>query len=195
MTECIFEVDIEEGGRVSVGVKNFYGDFVPIDRLDQVKSLNKFNWTISVNAEATFEMISKHYSDAYDATTDNGTVKIVGTQVKYTPTAVGVGGFTLNGTKHNVTVIANQPVKPSLTLPTEGSVALPPIPVLASTAFVSDDVTVTHTSSRWQIATDPLFVNIVLDVESTTSLTTFQSSRLSNGVTYYSRVKHIGTKP
>jgi len=191
----ILKSEIEPGGRLKLQALNGYGELVQINGEDTARSLAKFNWSITVGIEATFDIATSHFSDTYNVSTKNGTVHVAGNQVKYVPATVGVGGFLLNGTMHVVDVIKNAPVRPTLLSPTTGGISPTVYPVLSSSAYNVDDTTIVQSSSRWQIATDPEFVNIVVDVESTTALTALKSPLLIRGVTYYARVMHIGTKP
>ena len=191
----VLKSEIEPGGRLRLLAKDAYGELIPINGEDTTRSLAKFNWSITVGIEATFDIATKHFSDTYTVSTTNGTVKIVGSKVKYTPTVVGAGGFMLNGTMHRVEVIKNAPVRPALTAPEKAFVSTSVYPVLSSTAYNVDDTAITHSASRWQVATDPEFINIVIDVESSTALTALKTTELIRGEQYYARVMHIGTKP
>ena len=195
MPSTLIKASIESGGRMAIMAYDSYGRALQIDELDSVKSSARLNWTISVNVEYTFTILHKHFSDAYEVTTENGTAYISGTTVKYTPAIIGAGGFALNGTFHPMTITANQPLQPAITLPVADTLYPTTEVALTSSAFVAEDATVTHTSTRWQVATDPDFLNIVMDVTSTTGLTGIAATGLSRGKTYYTRSKHIGTKP
>ena len=191
----IITARIDEGGRLVVNVSDNYGQPLQIDALDRVKSTAALNWTISVGVEYTFTILRKHFSDRYTVTTDNGTAYITGNSVKYTPVVLGAGGFKLNGTIHPMTIVKNQPIQPTITLPVPDTL-YPTIDVSLTTGpFVAEDPTVTHTSTRWQISTDPDFITVVMDVTSTTAKTAITATGLSRGKTYYARAMHIATKP
>ena len=172
-----------------------YGVPLRINELDLTRTSARLKWTITVGVEYSFEIAHKHFSDTYEVNTTNGTAYISDKYVKYTPSVIGNGGFWLNGTFHPVIVVKNQPIQPSITSPVVDTLLPNATVAIASSAFVTEDVTVTHTSSRWQVATDPDFINIVMDTTSATALTGITSTGLSRGKTYYVRVMHIGTKP
>ena len=195
MPKPIIKANIESGGRVSLVVHDSVGVPLRLDGLDYTKTSARLKWTISVGVEYSFEMVSKHFSDTYEVSTSNGTAYISDKYVKYTPAVIGEGGFWLNGTYHAMTIVKNQPLQPTITAPVVDTLYANTQVALATGSFVAEDATVTHTSTRWQVATDPDFINIVMDVTSTTGLTGITATGLSRGKTYYVRAMHIGNKP
>lgn len=190
----ILKADIESGGRAVLSTKDNYNDPVMLDALDIAETQNRFGWSITVGVEATFEIVAKHFSDKYIVTTNNGSVKMDGMFVKYTPEFVGLGGFWVNGTWHEVEVLKNQPFAPTILLPMDNSESQTTAPVLQTSDFVVDDATILHVSTRWQVATDKDFVNILIDVTSEEELKTLQATNLNRGQRYYVRAMHIGFK-
>ena len=195
MPNPILKAMIEPGGRVQLTTCDAAGAVMPIDALDLTRSTAVLGWSLSVGVEYTFNIVMKHFSDSYAVRTENGSVSISGNVVKYTAAYVGDGGFWLNGTFHAASIIKNQPREPLLTAPVANTLVPSTTVGLVSTGFVSEDPTVVHTSTRWQVATDPAFTSLVMDVTSTTALTSIPATGLSRGKTYYMRVMHIGTKP
>lgn len=84
---------------------------------------------------------------------------------------------------------------PSITSPAAGATGVSRTPTLTSSAFAVTDGTDTHASSRWQVATDAAFTNLVVDSgNSTTAKTSYTlGTNLNYGTTYYARVMHNGT--
>lgn len=80
---------------------------------------------------------------------------------------------------------------PSITMPTAGDLTVDTTPTFASTDFSVTNLTATHVSSDWQIATDAGFTNLVASVtDSTTNKTTWSTTGLTPGASYHSRVRH-----
>lgn len=84
---------------------------------------------------------------------------------------------------------------PSITSPAAGATGISRTPTLTSSAFAVTGGADTHASSRWQVATDAAFANLVVDSgNSTTAKTSYTlGSNLNYGTTYYARVLHNGT--
>lgn len=191
---AILKAEIGRGGRAVLSTLDNYGDIVLLDALDVAETKNKFGWSITVGVEATFEIVAMHFSDEYIVSTDNGSIYVDGNLVKYTPAFVGMGGFWINGTRHEVTVLKNQPLTPSVILPLSGSESQTVAPILEVSDFIVDDETITHVATRWQVARDPDFTDLVMDTTSEEDLKTIQTVSLPRGQRYYVRAMHIGNK-
>jgi len=84
------------------------------------------------------------------------------------------------------------PGQPSLVSPEDGATDISLTPTLTASDF-SSKTGASHSATQWQISTaDDFSSGIVLDTESTASLTSFtvESGLLSNGTTYYWRVRY-----
>jgi hypothetical protein len=92
------------------------------------------------------------------------------------------GGGTVGGDVYTVDT-------PFIIAPVDGSVRVNSTPILQSTAYSGSG---THASSRWQIASDLGFSNIVYDSGVTTEGLTLKITdvSLSSNETYYARVMH-----
>lgn len=93
------------------------------------------------------------------------------------------------------TTIAGTAGKPTLTEPYTGKTGVARLPTLHSSAFSTVGVLDTHASSRWQVATDPLFGTIVEDSGNLAAAKTAYTlaAPLDYGQSYYARVLHVGT--
>ena len=74
------------------------------------------------------------------------------------------------------------------------SILVNPI-TFGSTPFAGGGSVKTHVSSQWQISSDNTFNSLVVDETSTTDLTSFTVSTLSQGQSYYIRVRYNGESP
>lgn len=84
--------------------------------------------------------------------------------------------------------------QPSLTSPASGATGISRTPTLTSSAFAVTGGADTHASSRWQVATDAAFTNLVVDSGNSTAAKTSYTLgiNLAYGTTYYARVMHTG---
>lgn len=84
---------------------------------------------------------------------------------------------------------------PTLTSPAAGATGVARAPTLTSGAFAVTGGSDSHASSRWQVATDAGFTNLVADSgNSSTAKTSYTlGANLNYGITYYARVMHNGT--
>lgn len=188
----ILIADIEEGGRLKLNAMTKTGEMVRVAIGDQATNLSAAVWEAVAGYTTTYTLPSHHFSDTYLVATDNGVVKMVGNIVHYTPAVFGNGGFWVNGVFHNVLVRPAAPITPVITLPVTGALETAPTVACATAAYSANIAGSTHYSTRWQIATDANFVNIVSDVISTTDKITYTSPYLTGGVKHYLRAKHIG---
>lgn len=191
----LIDVNVDSGGRLILSTTDATGKVVQIDQQELIKTLNVGGWIGAEGIEGSYQIVNYHFANDYVVSTTNGTVRVVNDMIYYAPALRGNGGFLVNGTFCAVTVSTSDPLKPSVTSPTYNNVAQSKTVVLTTNAFSDADNTVTHTSTRWQIATDPAFTNLVMDVTSATYLTSIQATGLDWGGSYYVRAQHIGTKP
>lgn len=195
MSKPILTINVKPGGQLELKTKNALEQDVVISMGEKVKSQNAFNWSVVVGLPAVFKVVNRHFTDVYTVITSNGTVSMVDDTITYTPATLGQGGFMVNGTYFALTVIADKVGKPVLTAPSNNAANLNTTPVLISSSFQAQNSAISHTQSRWQIATDAGFTNLVLDTTDSLHLTSFISKKLNNSTQYFARVMHIGTKP
>jgi hypothetical protein len=80
------------------------------------------------------------------------------------------------------TIPANAPPDtPSITSPTDTAIGIGLTPTLISSAFSDDDEGDTHQASRWQLATDDSFINVVWDSGTDTTNKTTTTVNDTNG--------------
>lgn len=155
--------------------------------------------------EANYYQIGNyHYSDEYELDTSNGSVGFYERDqsiVVYTPGVLGAGGFTINDVEFLIDVVEPGPVAPVILSPEGGSPTT--IIQLGDLVTASDYLDPTwktvHSSTRWQIATDLNFSNIVADHLEESASTSLQISQefmdiygLSSVTIYYIRVCYYG---
>lgn len=194
MEKPLIRADIESGGRLKLLIKTAGDEYEDIDAGETVKGLSVSGRVVGAGVPATFKITNYHFCDTYKVRTNNGTVSISGDTVTYTAAVGGAGGFWVNGSFVAVTVVADQPFKPSITYPANNQTGILKTATMLSSAFSAPAGTWTHVRSRWQIARDQYFGDIVLDTESPTALVSFVANGLVSKTSYYVRVKHIGSK-
>lgn len=190
----LFDVDVDSGGRLKFTTTDALGNTVRISQKDTVKTLNGSGWLGTENVEGSYQLIDYHFANDYEVSTTNGSIRISGNLIYYTPALIGQGGFTVNGIFYPVTVSTNRPNKPTITSPTAGSTTPTADATITTSAFSDGNVAVTHAQTRWQIAIDPDFRYLVVDTTSASALTSLTQT-LSYGQTYYARAQHIGNLP
>lgn len=191
----LLRAEVKGAGQLVLKTKNSAGDDVLLALDENVKSLNAFNWEVVVGLAASFKLVNHHFTNDYVLSTTNGTVSRAGDIITYTPSTLGSGGFWVDGSFHSVTVVADRVGKPSLTFPAEGSQSVISTPTLTGTTMSVQNPLFTHYWSRWQIATDAAFINLIFDKTSSSELLSIRIPQLTSGQTYYARVMHFGQKP
>jgi len=190
----ILRADIEEGGRLVLQTVDGNQQPVPISLATAVESLNLFNWSVTVGLISEFKIKNYHFSDLYFVKTQNGKAWINEDRIFYQPEVSGEGGFTINGTHYSVYVLDVAPAKPSIVYPKDDSENISTQAEFVASKYVSEDPSLRHVRSRWQIAKDPDFVDIIFDKEGEDILNMLQAYRLQYGQELYVRVQHIGEK-
>lgn len=192
MSKSIIEVIPRQSGVLNVFARTGTRALVSVDQDLRIQSESSLGWVVTEGILETFKIVNHHFCDLYEVSTTNGVVTLTDDIISYTAAIPGAGGFTLNGVFHAVEVIQAGPVTPSLITPSneEGNVITEP--VLVSTGYVTQEPDLTHYATRWQIATDAAFTNIIADVTSQTELDSWMAPALTPGVTYYARVQHQG---
>ena len=190
----ILRADIEEGGRLVLQTIDGNQQPVPISLATAVESLNLFNWSVTVGLISEFKIKNYHFSDLYFVKTQNGKAWVNEDRIFYQPEVSGEGGFTINGTHYSVYVLDVAPAKPSIVYPKDDSENISTQAEFVASQYVSEDPSLRHVRSRWQIAKDPDFVDIIFDKEGEDILNMVQAYRLQYGQELYVRVQHVGEK-
>lgn len=181
-------------GRIQLLTKNNTGGDVFIQTGEDVGRTEGFGMTLSQGRTGIFTIKPYHFCDSYRVSTENGIVSIDEDTISYTPADVGIGGFSLNGVFVEVTVIRDAPVKPQILYPNEPNQEINHGAVVVSSDYSAEDPELIHVASRWQVATDSAFTDIVIDVTSETALDEWVLGELTGEITYYVRVQHIGER-
>lgn len=182
-------VEIEEGGRLVLNVRKNDGSLVRIDQNDVVRNV-VYGGSTYEGVTSTFVISNYHFSDTYVVSTDNGTVSIENDTIQYTPATHGFSGFYLNGSFQSVIVLENKPIQPTIDYPIDSSIGVLIDASAQSSAFTAANPSLVHVSTQWQIATDPEFLNIVMDV-TTTDLEEIPMTGITYQGWYYLRCRHI----
>lgn len=105
------------------------------------------------------------------------------------------GVVTINIPGANVAPVFPTVVNPSLTYPFQNqSVQISDLQLRASPFIPIPPANVTHVSSGWQVALDPVFTNIVFESQpDTVNKTTITPIGLFVGQSYYARVRYYGS--
>lgn len=192
---AVLKAEITPNGQLKLTTTDLMGQTTQLSLGEKIKSENPLNWEAVVNMAARFKVANHHFTDTYTVSTTNGTVSVSEGIVSYTPSFVGSGGFTINGQYVPVTVVVDKVGKPKITSPSSLATGLSIYPEVTSTDFKVQNTAITHSYSRWQVATDAGFTTIVYDGTDPVNLTRLKLPRLKNGQKYYVRVQHFGKKP
>ena len=187
----LLRVEIEPGGRLLVEAKNRDGEYARIHQADEIQDTTP-SLPVVVGVQHIFRLPNSHFCDKYDVSVINGSFTFDGEYIYYTPLEEGYGEIRVNGTIKPLVVITNRPLTPTITYPPQGAIDLPDGFEITTSAFVSADPSMSHYATRWQIATDPDFVEVVFDETSTTDLVDMATFGLDEGIAHYIRALHIG---
>ena len=121
----------------------------------------------------------------------SGSVTLIKDTIYYTaPASTGTSGFSINGRNITINVQAAVPLTPVLAGSTSGAGSIVSA-TLTTSAYGVTSGSATHVSSDWQIATDPVFANIVASsMADTVNKTSWYYSGLALNTRYYARVLH-----
>jgi hypothetical protein len=192
---AVLTAEILTNGQLKLTTTNLLGQTVQLSLGEKIKSENALNWEVVVGLNAVFKVTNHHFTDLYTVSTTNGTVSITDGVITYTPSTIGQGGFTINGQKVNVTVVQDKVGKPNVTLPKHLSTGVSRYVEAASSDFKVQNTAITHAYSRWQVASDASFTQIIYDGADASNLTRLKLPKLKNGQKYYVRIQHFGKKP
>lgn len=185
-------LEIQDGGRLQISVRDNDGVLVPIDQKEKVINTAAVGRLCYVGVPTVFEITNYHFCDDYDVRTPNGTISLNESTITYTPAVIGPGGFYVNQTWVPITVEDTAPYTPAMTYPAPDQADLLNETTLIASNYAAPTPGMSHTATQWQVATDPGFVNLVVDITSTTSLHELTVSNLTALVWYYVRVRYIG---
>ena len=148
----------------------------------------------SVGLATLFTITNYDSTTTYTLSTTNGTVSRSGDVITYTASALGSGGFIVNGRTVAVDVVAASIITPSIVSPAMGATGIPASVNLAGSPFTTNpDSYESHVSTDWQIATDSGFTTIIASVstviDKTNWIASLPGSALGN-VTLYARVRY-----
>lgn len=193
----LLRVEIEKGGRLRIEAKDQNDQYVRVNQADEIFD-TQASLPIVVGVPRVFTIPNLHFSDSYDISCTNGTVAYSASNLStltYTAATEGYGEIKVNGTIKSFTVIADKPLTPEITYPAQGAIDLPDGFEITTSPFQAVNPAMTHYATRWQIATDPEFTDVVYDQTSTTDLVDMVTFGLDEGTPYYIRAQHIGTVP
>lgn len=113
-------------------------------------------------------------------------------RVRYWGAALGAGQWS-DGVHFSTDIAGAAVDAPSVTSPASDGDEVDEGATLTSSAFSVTGGSDTHASSDWQIATDAAFTSVVEEsLADTTNLTSWPVPALTDGTTYYLRVRHNG---
>jgi len=180
------------------------------------KKIDLDNWTppAQVNLDGpvllypgstnTYKITDFNFSSTWAVATSTGTVTRSGdTLTLVIPSNAAAGVVTLDITRSGIKETFKIPLgaaaieKPTVTAPVNGSTGIGFEPTLTCAAFVVYPAGYdTHAKTRWQIATDAAFANLVLDKDTAANLRSLPLSevplRLAPSTRYYMRARHAG---
>jgi len=109
----------------------------------------------------------------------------------FTITAVDAAGNISDAGSITITTTNFKPDTPVLSSPTDGETGVSLTPELQTDAFSDPDTGDTHAQSQWQMSTDGDFSSLLLDIISSSHLTSLSVPQfiLDDGATYYWRVR------
>lgn len=151
--------------------------------------------SLLVSQSASYVITNYDSFDVYVIETASGSVERTNDVIVYTaPAAPGLAGFTINGEQVIIEIITPTAAKPAIISPTNGAINITSAYTFVSNAFSIVGGSDTHEGTDWQLATDPIFDNIVQQVANdTTNKTSWPISGLLANTTYYIRTRHKGT--
>lgn len=149
--------------------------------------------TILPNSDNVYLITNYDYRNDYTVVASSGSVVIVKDKITYNPgSAIGVGGFSINGRLFPINVTGIGINKPIITSPVNGAVNL-----TESVSFSSNNFTVSggvdiHVLSEWEVSTDKDFKNVVARISSNLVKTAYTVNSLLANTEYYVRVRYFG---
>lgn len=183
----------EQSGRFIVYVTNNQGQ---MQRVAGNEILVPAPTTAVIGQESEYVIANHHFCDHYRVSTENGTVALEGDVISYTPATEGSAGFTLNGVFYPIQAQVPAPLEPTAPMvesPINFATNTPSQVTLSTSPFSPGSPSHAHVATRWQIATDANFTNVVHDITETnpSKLISRLSPTLVDGTTYFVRAKHI----
>lgn len=157
---------------------------------------------VTQNTSVSYLITDYNSFSTYSVSTTIGTVTRTNDTINLVVPATSSNQISLTVIKDNkaslfvIAVGATTIVTPSITSPSEGQTNVNLTPTLTSTNFATAPAGAdTQSGSRWQIATNTSFANIVWDSGVVTNKNSISvpSGVLTSNNTYFARVSHIGT--
>lgn len=151
------------------------------------------------SVEALYTITNYDYQLIYNLVlVGEGSVERTGEIITYTPPSVassGGDGFILNGKKYLFSVSQNGVNKPSITAPIDNSENVATTYTFESSVFAYYGTSQSHTSSDWEISTDPTFIQAPAFsiTNSIANKTSWSVSGLTADTQYYIRVRYKGS--
>ena len=146
-----------------------------------------------VGALSRFRILPYHFTDSYPFQTDLGVLYVEDGMLYYLSSQTGVETIRLDGRAiSSFTVELPQLPTPSIVTPSPDSVApQPTVTVTGSSYSPPAGQSYAHQETRWQLATDANFTQIVRDYTSSIDLTSTVMDGLSYGTTYWVRCMYL----
>lgn len=108
---------------------------------------------------------------------------------------VGGASISINGSVYLIQVTSSIPITPSILTPEQDRIDVEAPLTIQCSDFASPMLGDVHSSSDWQIATDPDYLNVVVNsVKDTINLYQWTVTELPPGSQLYVRVRHVSTK-
>jgi len=194
MNAALVQLSIEPSGRLHVKARDTEGLYTSVHRGDLVKPVDG-SWLIPIGQTSVFQIVNYHFCDQYTVHAVNGTVSIEDDLIYYTPNTVYFPSFWLDSRRFLFTGYDPKISPPQVLSPQDGQQDVPWFGEINSSAFVSNDDTIAHDKTIFQVAEDAYFGTLVVNQEITSNLLQGTYQGLIPGQSYYVRVRHEGELP
>lgn len=149
---------------------------------------------INVYVSQVVQFLITNYDEntAYTVSVSAGSVNRVSDIITFTaPATLQTVTMTVNDRPCTFAIKAASPLQPSITSPVANSIGLSQAPAITASVFAVSSGVATHLSSDWQIATDPLFTNVVFrSLNDVSNKVSWSPSDLLASTVYFVRVKY-----
>lgn len=146
-----------------------------------------------VGSPSKFRIQPYNFTDTYDFQAVLGNCYAENGMLYYVGLLSGTETITLNGaTVTSFQVTDPAPGTPAMVFPAENAINQPVNAVVSCSPYVPPEgQNYVHTATRWQLASDENFTNIVRDFTSATDLTSTVVAGLTYSTSYWVRCMHI----